>query len=282
MNKPSTWPKAHRQSDTQRSHLTAAFVLALALAIGISYSTPLYANTSNHGDGPRVPVQPLAVDQARTIEISDSSGTDPLTPSEIALVQHTSMASAEFMVQQGKAIRMSRSSRTSVLADVQFLFAERHDEGKDAAPQAARDTATDVRRADVFLYDYANDIVLHQIVNVKTSHVDESFTEQRQLPVTSVEATAAVQLMLDNPLLGVTLRQMHRQASGQDLTDASDVAAQGGIFFADSAVDSPLGKITGICRVHRCIQLFLPYDPQHFIDTSNLVVDLSAAIPVFG
>ena len=155
------------------------------------------------------------------------------------------------------------------LSDVQFLYAERHDEDKSADPS--------LRRADVFYYDYASDELIQQLVNVKTGAVEDiKVVTQVKAPVTSVEASAAVGLILAHPTLGPSLRQMVQQVTGEDLLDVNQISAQGGLFFADAAVGTPLEKITEICQFHRCIQLFLPFDETRFIDTSNLVIDLSA------
>jgi hypothetical protein len=96
------------------------------------------------------------------------------------------------------------------------------------------------------------------------------------LPITSAETEAALQLILDHPRLGRALRDMTFQAIGLPLDAAWQIQAQGVPFFVASALDTPLEKITAICEYHRCAQLFIPFNDSTFIDTSNLVVDLSA------
>ena len=269
MKDHSTSSKPHHPHTANLTSLTRN-TLCLAIAASLACASPTHATVLQHGGEPIGPaVQPAAVDQMQTVEIANPTGTDPLTPSEMTIAKRVSADSPQLKAQQALASHALYPSHTAALTDVQFLFAERHDENKSAP--------TDVRRADVYYYDYANDEVLHQVINVQTGQVEEAYTQQGQQPaVTNIEATAAVQLILDHPQLGFTLRQLHRRASGHDLDTATDVAAQGGIFFADSAIGTPLEKITGICKFHRCVQLFLPYDDTHFIDASNLVVDLSA------
>ena len=129
----------------------------------------------------------------------------------------------------------------------------------------------------MYYYDYANDEAFVQIVNLKTGQVDEVNTLGRNpLPITSAETEAAVQLILDHPRLGKSLRDMTFQAIGLPLDAAWQIQAQGVPFFVESAQDSRLEKITAICEYHRCAQLFIPFNDSSFIDTSNLVVDLSA------
>ncbi len=250
-------------------------MLTASLLLAISVAPSAYAGPAQHGDHPDEtplqPIRPVAVDQAQNAELSDPTGTDPLTPTEVNTVRQLALNSPQIQQASARAQAAFRPARPQALADVQYLFTQRHDEAKD--------TPTDARRANVVFYDYATDEVIHQIVDIKTGTVDETFTEQgngNQPAVTSAESNTALQLILEHAVLGPSLRQMHQQATGQPLVDASQVHAQGGIFFVDSAIGSPLEPITAICKYHRCIQLFIPYNDTHFIDASNLVVDLSA------
>lgn len=129
------------------------------------------------------------------------------------------------------------------------------------------------------LTNYVNGEVIRQVINVKTGAVERTDVAHgvgSQAFVTSRETNAAVQLILDHPQLGRSLRAMYRQASGHVLTQASQICAQAGISFPDSATGTPLEAVTAVCQSQRCVQLFLPYDDTRFIDASNLVVDLSA------
>jgi hypothetical protein len=245
-------------------------MLSLAASTCFVLGSEVYARSPEHDGRPHEPmVQSLAVDQMQTSEQANPIGSDPLTPNEITLIKKIASESPALKLQSDKASKRVRPSRTALLSDVQFVFTQRHIEKKDAPPE--------LRRADVFYYDYASDEVLHQVINVKTGEVEEVFTSSDlRLPVASIEATAAVQLILDHPQLGSTLRKLHKQVSGHELALASNVAAQGGLFFRESALGTPLERVTAICEFHRCVQLFLPYDETHFIDSSNLVIDLSA------
>jgi hypothetical protein len=265
---------------TPLSCLLRGSVALIATLLATASVAPLaVAGFAQHGDqpdghpsdAPLQPIRPVAADQAQNAELADPTGTDPLTPSEVNLVLRVSLNSPQIQQARVRAQAAFRAARPQALDDVQYLYAQRYDEAKDAPP--------DLRRANAIFYNYANDEVIHQIVNVKTGDVEEIVIEQgngNQPAVTSIESNTAIQLILDHATLGPALRKMHQQATGQTLADASQVRAQGGIFFVDSAIGSPLEPITVICKYHRCVQLFIPYNDTHFIDASNLVVDLSA------
>jgi hypothetical protein len=203
------------------------------------------------------------------VALSNPTGSDPLTLTEMTLAKTTAANSIQMQAILLRAASVVRPSQTAKLNTVQLLYVERHDEAKDAP--------ADARRADVFYYDYANDEAFVQVINLKTGQVDEvNVLVGNPLPITSAETEAALQLILDHPRLGRALRDMTFQAIGLPLDAAWQIQAQGVPFFVASAQDSPMEKITAICEFHRCAQLFIPFNDSTFIDTSNLVIDLSA------
>jgi hypothetical protein len=152
---------------------------------------------------------------------------------------------------------------------VQYLYTERHPTDKDSTTRS--------RRADVYYYDYNRDEVLRQVVDLRNGEVLESQSRRAETPppVTRVEARAGLQLILDHPQLGPSLRSLYREVSGRELTNPDQLRAQAGLADAPPA-GSPLATVAAACAQHRCLQYLLPYDDQRFIDATNLVVDLSA------
>ena len=247
-------------------------ILIALIATLVCLSAPITtsARSLHHGEEPHGPaIRPVSVDQMQTVELSNPTGSDPLTLTEMTLAKSSAANSTQLQAIQLRAANVVRPSQTPKLSTVQPLYVERHDEDKDAP--------TEARRADVFYYNYANDEALVQVVNLKTGQVDWVTTlVGNPLPITSAETEAALQLILDHPRLGRALRDMTFQAIGLPLDAAWQIQAQGVPFFVGSVQDSPMEKITAICEFHRCAQLFIPFGDSTFIDTSNLVIDLSA------
>jgi hypothetical protein len=243
--------------------------VAVAIFLALTQTAAQTRLIFAHGEpSEQPPIRPLAVDQSQTEENPNPTGFDPLTPAEIERARAFSEKSEG--VSAALAQSIARTSRVKTLSNVQFLFAQRFDEKKGAPPG--------LRRADVVYYNYANDEVVRLIVNLKTSEIDKVLVaraEGNQPPVTSIEANAAAQLILDHPDLGGPLRRIYKQANGKDLRDSSELGAQGVIYFVNSTAERPLDKITQICRYHRCIQLFIPFGETRLVDASNLVIDLS-------
>jgi hypothetical protein len=256
---------------TKPINILQRILLTLIIALACqSAPTPASAHPHQHGEEPHGPaIHPISVDQMQTVALSNPTGSDPLTLNEISAAKTVATNSTQMQAIQLRAASVIRPSQMAKLSTVQPLYVERHDEDKDAPVEA--------RRADVFYYDYANDEAFVQVVNLKTGQVDLVNTlAGNPLPITSAETEAALQLILDHPRLGRALRDMTFQAIGLPLDAAWQIQAQGVPFFVASALDTPLEKITAICEYHRCAQLFIPFNDSTFIDTSNLVVDLSA------
>jgi hypothetical protein len=213
----------------------------------------------------------VAADQQHTVEVSNPRGSNPLVPSEISEGKQIAELSDE--VKRARASKAnSRSPRLKqLLADVQPLFTQRHIEDKNA------DTRS--RKADVVYYDYSKNEVIRVVVDLNNNAVQETQVTRgvaEQPFFTSAEIKAALQLVFDHPQLGPRLRTAYQEVTGNSLTDVSPLIgkAQGGVFFPESA-HTHLGDAAAGCALDRCMQLFVPIDDTKFIDTTNLVVDLS-------
>ena len=227
------------------------------------------------GSRPRV-----AADEQRTVEVRSPRGSNPLAPSEIDHSKQIADSSDQVKRAVANAAGSARLERLAArspnlgqsLKNVQPLFAQRHIEDKNADPQS--------RKADVLYYNYSTNEVIRVVVDLNSNAVQETKVTRgvaEQPFFTSVEIKAALQLIFDHPQLGPRLRTAYQEVTGQNLTDVSplEAKAQGGIFFPNSAARTPLGNATADCAQDRCMQLFVPIDDTKFIDTTNLVVNLS-------
>jgi hypothetical protein len=179
-------------------------------------------------------------------------GTDPLSAAEVASA--TRAASA-----------VRGTSRTGVV-----LRIERHDEGK-----LHRGTAAELRRADVFTYNYANDALTRMLVDVSTGRVDGTEVSHGvQLPLAPSERTRAVELMLADPATLARLRAAYQASTGRVLVDPQHaLIADPIVFRADSMPNAAHGELAA-CGLHRCGQLMLQ-SVDHVLINLLPVVDLS-------
>lgn len=155
------------------------------------------------------------------------------------------------------------------LETVQPLYVEHHDEEKNADPQS--------RRADVIYYDYSKNETIKVVVDLKNNKVEDTIVKPgsaHQPYFSRLEIQAAMQLIFDHPQMGPNLRKAYQDITGENLTDVSQLDAQGGKYLPDR--HSKLGVLAASCVSDRCMQLFIPLDDTHFIDATNAVVNLSS------
>lgn len=213
----------------------------------------------------------FAADEQQTVEVPSPRGSNPLAPSEL----NRGMQIAGSSDQVKRAITSAAGLRRprlleQQLAPVQPLYAQRHSEDKNADPQS--------RKADVYYYNYSTNEAIRVVVDLNANAVLETKVTRgvtHQPFFTGPEIKAALELIYNHETMGPRLREAYQETTGQSLDDISQINAQGGIFFPASAANTPLGDLTADCELNRCMQLFIPIDDANFIDTSNLVVDLS-------
>ncbi|MER6829454.1 hypothetical protein ABT352_25960 [Streptosporangium sp. NPDC000563] len=172
---------------------------------------------------------------------------DPLTGQEVA--KATTIASA--------------GSRSHMAAGrIKLLYVERDDD-KDAS---------DRRRADAYLYDYGSDRLIVRTVDLGRGEVvRETVARGVQPPPSKEEETTAAALLLAHPGYGKTVREAYTKAGGGPLRSAAELGLRGLIF-------TPYGERGSAkeCDVHRCLRLFVRLPDGTWLDTSRMVVDLSA------
>ncbi|MFE3452254.1 hypothetical protein ACFXJ8_25365 [Nonomuraea sp. NPDC059194] len=176
---------------------------------------------------------------AQAVQQSPAPG-DPLTPEEIA-----------------RAGEIATATKHQKAGQAELLYVERDDD-KDAEQS---------RRAEAYLYDYAADAVIVRTVDLGAGKVvEEARGRGVQPPPSRREELRAAELLLAHPRLGAGVRQSFRKAAGRELASPSDLALRGLIYSPER----------GPCATHRCLRLFVRLPNGTFLDTSRIVIDLSA------
>ncbi|MFF3439974.1 hypothetical protein [Streptosporangium sp. NPDC002721] len=171
---------------------------------------------------------------------------DPLTGQEVA--RATTIAAA--------------GSRSHMAAGrIKLLYVERDDD-KDSSG----------RRADAYLYDYGGDRLIVRTVDLGRGEiVRETVARGVQPPPSKEEETTAAGLLLSHPAYGKVARDAYVKAGGGPPRSAADLGLRG-LIFVPSGESGPAGE----CEVHRCLRLFVRLPDGTWLDTSRMVVDLSA------
>ncbi|MET8979938.1 Tat pathway signal sequence domain protein [Streptomyces sp. NPDC004539] len=132
----------------------------------------------------------------------------------------------------------------------------------------------EARRVEVLFYDYGADKLVMQTVNLTAGTVERTDTATGvQPPPSPQETTRAADLLVKSPE-GAGLRADFKAATkGKDLTGAAQLLLQGISYnTAEQAGPASLSA----CGTHRCVRLFTQVKGGPWIDTTNLVIDLSA------
>ncbi|MET9451512.1 Tat pathway signal sequence domain protein [Streptomyces cinerochromogenes] len=208
------------------------------------------------GQGPDA-APPGVVEQAPT-EQKQGTGRDPLTDDELRRVEKIAVAG-----------RLSATGR-----DVEGDRGPQKLSVDLAEPEAAEaDDPQAPRRADVTYYDYRNDTLVTRTVNLKTGKVEQTGVQRGvQPPPTRAENAEAARILIADPL-GAGLKADYKDATGKELTSPDQLDLSGGIYEASpGAQPAVLDK----CGEHRCVRLFSKVLNGPWIDTRDLVIDLSA------
>jgi len=155
----------------------------------------------------------------------------------------------------------TRSSRQGHLPETRYeeLLVERRPQAKDRT----------LRLADVYVYDYQDNVLLHRIINPANGQV--LFRDRlsgQQLPLTSAESDRAVQALLhDNRVRGQLNREM-RRVTGRPLNNFNGIDYKAVVFIAD---DTERGRPTR-CGDIRCAEILMyTVDDQIALDIRPIV-----------
>ncbi|MEU3746447.1 MULTISPECIES: Tat pathway signal sequence domain protein [Streptomyces] len=130
------------------------------------------------------------------------------------------------------------------------------------------------RRAEVRFYDYARDELVTRTVNLGTGKVERSAAQRGVQPSAHPEELReALELILASPL-GKGVKEDYKDATGKQLTSTGQLWFNGDVYrpYREKNVPAQLAK----CGEHRCVRLVTKVLNGAWIDTRNLIVDLSA------
>ncbi|MGA5038734.1 Tat pathway signal sequence domain protein [Streptomyces capoamus] len=208
------------------------------------------------GQGPDA-APPGVVEQAPA-EPKRGTGRDPLTDDEIRRVEKLAGAG-----------RLSATAR-----DVSGARGPQRLSTDLAEPEAAEvDDPNAPRRADVTFYDYRTDTLVTRTVDLTTGKVEHTGTRRGvQPPPARAESAEAARILMADPL-GAGLKADYKDATGKDLTSPDQLELSGGIYEASPGAQP---AVLDRCGEHRCVRLFTKVRNGPWIDTRDLVIDLSA------
>lgn len=156
-------------------------------------------------------------------------------------------------------------------AGAEVLDTRRPPRAKSAA------ASTPESEAEVQLYDYASDSLITRIVDLRSGKVVSSTRQHEvQPPPTRAEARQAVKIILADRRLGEGMRASYEAETKKRLTSPSQLLIQGMSFLGSRAEGVKGAEQVSQCGTHRCVQLFVRVPGGKWIDTSRIVIDLSA------
>lgn len=168
------------------------------------------------------------------------TGYDPLTEREIETVRQEALADPAVVAQLEESDRQ------------ELLLIERHQEDKSVYERGNWD-----RRADVFVYNYENDSLIHAIYNLSSGRVDSVTSNQGdQLPLNENEINQAIGIAFNDAQLRPLLNQEYGRVTGGELTGPEQVEIKAFTFHASSLPEVELGTAAD-CGVNRCAQLLI-------------------------
>ncbi|MFF5425707.1 MULTISPECIES: Tat pathway signal sequence domain protein [unclassified Streptomyces] len=186
-------------------------------------------------------------------------GTDPLTDDELARAETLALTPP------GTAARQNADGGRGP----QHLATEL----ADPLPGEG-ETGPAPRRAQVRFYDYARDELLTRTVNLDTGKVERTGVQRGVQPSAHPEELReALELILASPL-GKGVKEDYKDATGKELTTTGQLWFNGDVYrtYREANVPAQLAR----CGEHRCVRLVTKVRNGAWIDTRNLIVDLSA------
>ncbi|WP_395367625.1 Tat pathway signal sequence domain protein [Streptomyces sp. YH02] len=130
------------------------------------------------------------------------------------------------------------------------------------------------RRAEVRFYDYGRDELITRTVDLTTGKVEKSGAQRGVQPSAHPEELReALELILASPL-GKGVKEDYEDATGKKLTTTAQLWFNGDVYrpYREANVPAQLTR----CGEHRCVRLVTKVLNGAWIDTRNLIVDLSA------
>ncbi|BCY08623.1 hypothetical protein [Actinoplanes sp. L3-i22] len=198
------------------------------------------------------PASPAAAEQARVSdpspvpEAATGTGSDPLTSTE---------------VDKARAIALTPQ-----------LAANARDVTGKAGPEylAAELDEETGRQAEVYYYDYQAGKLYKQVVDLKTGKLAKSYSAAgMQPPASPQEAKTALELFVANPL-SADFKAAFRKATGKTFAGTDGIEPIAHIYTS-----KPADRGATQCGKSRCVQLIVKTADGHFINVTEIVIDLS-------
>ncbi|MEU8826612.1 Tat pathway signal sequence domain protein [Streptomyces sp. NPDC048636] len=243
----------------------AVAVTAAAVIIGVTLPGSASGDEGPGGGGPQgsAAEQGQAAPRPGVVESAPEqgkkgTGRDPLTDDEMKRAQSLAL-SRDFRA--GSENVKGKKGPEHLSTDLAELGPE---EVGAAAPP---------RRADVTYYDYKDNTYVTKTVDLGTGKVEHTDTQRGvQPPPARGEAVEAARVLI-NDKLGAGLKKDFKDATGRELTGPGQLTVTGFVYRA--GVDNAGPAAVKDCGEHRCVRLFTRVVNGPWIDTRQLVIDLS-------
>lgn len=236
--------------------VTTAVVATAAVSLAAAATSPTPSPTPATGP---VTGQTRVETESGPVTIDDptpgpaaavGTGRDPITPGERSAARAAATAG------------LAAGTDVTGTSGPEYLSSELVDERSDG-----------IRRAAFYFYNYTDNTLVKQVVNLKTGKVDGSFAAPGiQPPASERESAEAFRIFLASDL-SADFKSRFRSATGTDITDVKQV-----LLSTPSYVAAPADQGASQCGKHRCVQLVPQVPGGVFIDISDIVVDLSGRV----
>lgn len=192
-------------------------------------------------------------DFAVSLQAEAGTGYDPLSEREQTNALDAVLATGAVQAASVRESTPELSSDPVISAPAQeVLLVQRRQEAK--AMTARGDWP---RRADVYVYRYSDDTLMHSVYNYETGQIDQVEEVQGvQLPLTQAERTLAVEIAFADPGLRGLLNDEYARITGQPLTGPELLDIRVFVYHTGAAPDLETPE-TVACGVARCAQLMI-------------------------
>jgi hypothetical protein len=210
---------------------------------------------------------------------SAGSGYEPLTSAEqdraLQSLRTTGVSTQNLRLPSAADATDSQATDSMSPAPAEeVLLVERHQEGKETYALGHWP-----RRADVYIYRYADNVLIRQVYNLDTNQVEQVDQMQgTQLPLTEAETQRAMAIAMADVNTRPLLNAEFQSITQQPLLSADQLIVKAMAFHADSAPGQDLGNAAQ-CGIRRCAQLLLTAGDNVALQVIP-VVDLSSGAVV--
>ncbi len=191
---------------------------------------------------------------------------DPLNVSEQSLVKASARS---YNDRNRQSIPMSSNNRsTNTNSEYELLLVERHRSAKNAENR-------NQRLADVYWYDYIQDVLIVNLVNAANREIKNvEISQGTQLPLTDNEIQRALNVLFSDQTANQRISSEYLSITGQPLTDYTNQVEMRAFVFHASTAPSQLQQDSQQCGINRCAQIML-FTPDRVAFELMPIVNLS-------